>query len=912
MKPHFCAFALIWSVSIFGQPGTLDQSFGNAGKTLFRYHQPFAALADAFVAGTDQIVATGFTFYDANLETVVMRFNADGSADAGFGTNGLVRLNFKANNFDDATNAMVQLPDGKLIVCMGTDTTVRLVRLNSNGSIDASFGSGSGVVVPLNGLEVNDMQVRAAGQLLLSGSILGVPSLVQLTPAGALDASFGNSGVETISLNAAGDFYLSSLQVMPDERLVLAGARRSAPGDTYKAMVVRLLEDATPDPSFSSDGWAELPGAENRRYNEGEVKLHSDGRIFIAGAIDDLSNNFRQLVSGFYVACFSATGMLDASFGTGGLVQYDAASNMLLGGLQLQADGKLLLAGAYRSAADYEFGVYRLLSNGQPDATFGTNGFVHQNASNGFDYGFAALRQSTGQYVVVGGGIVQHQYSLTMRRMTATGLPDNSFGGTGTVQRKLGAGQEIDESNLFAAVASTSGNQPVVAGFFNNGQLASAMLARYSSTGQLDAGFGLGGIADASFSVADVFTKLQALPDGKIMAAGTTYDLLGGSALILARFLNNGTLDASFGNGGKAMLFVGIDNQIDQEKLDMAVMPDGRVVISFSMINFSTFADSPRLARINTAGQFDTEFAGTGIKEAPFFFSHVAAQPDGKLLAAGSSMAANVSEGLNVFTTRLNSNGGTDNTFNNGQLLSTHFSEEGDYLAGLLVQPGTGKIVMAINSVNSATVGNAALAVYNSNGSPDNAFSSDGRVDIALPFDPHFLQQAADGSFLLGGSDFSQSSGRFAAARVTPGGVLDGGFGTGGVGYYRALTISDNEAFGMALQPDGKLLMAGWFLGETDNTNRAVLMRIQTAAGSSTSFSFTGTGNWSNAANWSGGQVPPNPLPAGTTVTINHAAAGQCLLDVPISVQPGASITVPNGKTFRAGANITLPAITTQ
>ncbi|MCU0335352.1 MAG: hypothetical protein MUF62_09940 [Chitinophagaceae bacterium] len=50
----------------------------------------------------------------------------------------------------------------------------------------------------------------------------------------------------------------------------------------------------------------------------------------------------------------------------------------------------------------------------------------------------------------------------------------------------------------------------------------------------------------------------------------------------------------------------------------------------------------------------------------------------------------------------------------------------------------------------------------------------------------------------------------------------------------------------------------------------------------------------------------------GTTVTINHAVAGQCVLDVAISVQPGASIVVPNGKTFRAAANITLPAITNQ
>jgi hypothetical protein len=71
-----------------------------------------------------------------------------------------------------------------------------------------------------------------------------------------------------------------------------------------------------------------------------------------------------------------------------------------------------------------------------------------------------------------------------------------------------------------------------------------------------------------------------------------------------------------------------------------------------------------------------------------------------------------------------------------------------------------------------------------------------------------------------------------------------------------------------------------------------------------TQFTFSGTGNWSNPANWQGGNIPPAVLPAGSTITINPTAGGECVLDVNMTVSPGAVLNVATGKTLRVTGNL--------
>jgi hypothetical protein len=75
-------------------------------------------------------------------------------------------------------------------------------------------------------------------------------------------------------------------------------------------------------------------------------------------------------------------------------------------------------------------------------------------------------------------------------------------------------------------------------------------------------------------------------------------------------------------------------------------------------------------------------------------------------------------------------------------------------------------------------------------------------------------------------------------------------------------------------------------------------------ATTNTTYTFTGTGNWNVAANWSNNTIPPNPLPSGSSIVINHAAAGQCILNVAQTIAAGASVTVPTGKNLIVAGNL--------
>lgn len=71
-----------------------------------------------------------------------------------------------------------------------------------------------------------------------------------------------------------------------------------------------------------------------------------------------------------------------------------------------------------------------------------------------------------------------------------------------------------------------------------------------------------------------------------------------------------------------------------------------------------------------------------------------------------------------------------------------------------------------------------------------------------------------------------------------------------------------------------------------------------------TNFVFTGNGNWNSAANWQNGNIPPNPLPSGSSILINPSGTAECILNVPQTINAGASLRVEPGKRFRVNGNL--------
>ena len=169
-------------------------------------------------------------------------------------------------------------------------------------------------------------------------------------------------------------------------------------------------------------------------------------------------------------------------------------------------------------------------------------------------------------------------------------------------------------------------------------------LARYNSNGTLDTSFGTGGKVITDFTRDDSTFSVAVEPDGKILAAGMA-DVSRGYGFALVRYNSNGTLDASFGAGGIVTTDFGL---LDQGfsvayAASLAVQPDGGIVAAGRAYFNGGFHSG--LARYNSDGTLDANF-GTGGKVTADFqgpydydqFSFVVAQPDGKIVVAVSGL----------------------------------------------------------------------------------------------------------------------------------------------------------------------------------------------------------------------------------------------------------------------------------
>ena len=208
-----------------------------------------------------------------------------------------------------------------------------------------------------------------------------------------------------------------------------------------------------------------------------------------------------------------------------------------------------------------------------------------------------------------------------------------------------------------AAVAVQPDGKIVVAGIALSGEVGNFAVARYSSDGSLDSSFGTGGKTTTDFfGDIDLAFGVALQTDGKIIAVGTAVKPLSDrleTYFALARYNTNGTLDSSFGTGGKVtsdVLSINIHQTsfviFVQSALGVVVQPDNKIVVVGGIIASESAFSTPAplsnfgIARFNTNGTPDTSFNGTGRVSRDFFgrddaATSVALQPDGKIVAAG-------------------------------------------------------------------------------------------------------------------------------------------------------------------------------------------------------------------------------------------------------------------------------------
>jgi uncharacterized delta-60 repeat protein len=370
-------------------------------------------------------------------------------------------------------------------------------------------------------------------------------------------------------------------------------------------------------------------------------------------------------------------------------------------------------------------------------------------------------------------------------------------------------------------------NRIVVAGT-SDGDFSLAFL---TPDGHLVSGLGTrhNGTSTAGFGGLDVASGVAALPDGKIVVAGSTLRS-GQEDFAVARFNADGTLDGTFGpnHDGKVTIdFAGGNDRANA----VAVLPDGRIVLA-GAANVGNFA----LARLAVTGGLDSTFGpahnGKVVTDlgGTDFANAVAVLPDGRIVAAGFSNASATGD---FAVARYNANGTLDGSFNPGGripgVVITDIDGGEDEARGVAVLPD-GRIV-AGGPAAFGGVAQGALVRYTATGALDPTFGQGGKVvgpaGSLAPINALALQP--DGKILTAGeTNTSPADGNFQVNRFTAAGALDPTFGNGGTA---AGDMPNNEgwehAFALALQPDGKILMAGYQRVGGTTTDEFIVARFE-------------------------------------------------------------------------------------
>jgi uncharacterized delta-60 repeat protein len=385
-----------------------------------------------------------------------------GALDASFGTGGKVTTLIGGALYDSTGTAMALQPDGRIVVA-GSRKDLNPIgfgaaRYNANGSLDATFGSGGTVVVPVSGIPAA-VALQADGKIVIAGAGCAV---ARLNADGTLDTGFGSGGVAHPGCTGAYGVAVDALG-----RIVLAADNNDS---TYRFVLVRLTASGNPDASFNSTGSVVVSSSFGGTITGARaVAIAPTGKIVALGwrYVGNLGLNIGSII----VARVNEDGTLDTTFG--------ASSNGV---------------------------VSTTVSPSSPGPPL--HGPV--------DYGYGLALQPTGEIVVAGSASDGTAAStLLVVRYTAAGALDTTFNGTGFATRAVGAA-----AAAASGVAVQSNGKIVAAGTSWNGSNYQFATVRYLANGAPDNGFGTSGLSNVGFSGDATANAVAIEASGDILVAG--------------------------------------------------------------------------------------------------------------------------------------------------------------------------------------------------------------------------------------------------------------------------------------------------------------------------------------------------------------------------------------------------------
>ncbi len=679
------------------------------------------------------LVGGRFTVASGLARSGVARFNADGTPDPTFdaGNIGVAQTILSVTTGGTIYAIRVQ-PDGKILIGgqyrRDNETTARcLERLNADGSVDTTFQS----AIVGDFASVGDIQVQTDGKVVVGGSFditavnpangqsVTFHNLARLNPDGSFDFSFTPSAPENITsvvvqpdgkvvvgnastnanpnqlirYNTNGsldavlaefDDWINKIRLLPDGKFVVVGYFKFV-NDVFQKFIVRLNPDGSQDASFVSN--VQIINS----LSFADVAIQPDGKVIVSGEFSSIDSFTR-----WRVARFNTDGSMDTSFNTATPIAG------VVGEVLALPDGKVFIGGAFPLEDNNLF--YNNIGRLNADGSIDTN-FNHANVIMEGE-GYSILQQPDGKVLI--GGFIYYANDVKRRglaRYNADGTLDTGFVPYQNLAWGLDIALQPDGKILIVNSDSPSS------------------LFRLNPDGSLDTTFTAPFVPfSASIQKRTRITQIVIQPDGKILVSG---QLITGSATSptlsgLARLNQDGSRDTSF------QLVGALGGTRDVH--DIALQPDGKIVIGGDFSHINNNGAFHYLARINPDGTIDTSFSSPFPPSSSPVIYEIELQPDGKVVYAGNFN----------FVLRVDPNGTPDAAFN---------VPVNNQVEALKVQPN-GKILVGGYFTGIGGAARDRIARLNPDGSVDAGFNlPKGANNIVYDFS---LQ--ADGKILVAGA----------------------------------------------------------------------------------------------------------------------------------------------------------------
>ncbi len=399
----------------------------------------------------------------------------DGKLDKSFGDKGIVITDLYHDN--DYCKSMAIQKDGKIILAgftdNGTNEDFALCRFHPDGALDTLFGTKGKIITPVG----HDYDLAYAVKIQSSGKIIAAGYtgdekhedfvLVRYNSDGKIDSSFGNKGIVITSIGKISD-NLFALEVLPDDKIIAAGNTNN--GTMSGFVLVKYQQNGQTDMQFGTDGIV-ITYFDNAEATADALVLQKDGKIILGGSVR------KNIYSDFALVRYLPNGLTDTTFGKNGTVLTSISKNNdNVTSLLIQPDGKIIAGGNTFFNNKNDFAAVRYLPDGAVDTTFGNKGIVINDEDGANEFSSISLLQEDGKILLIGNTTSDSITNIKIIRYTSRGKPDKTFGKRGKTTTKIANGYRFHYA--FAGAIQADG-KILVSGNSRLGNFTDLTLLRY-------------------------------------------------------------------------------------------------------------------------------------------------------------------------------------------------------------------------------------------------------------------------------------------------------------------------------------------------------------------------------------------------------------------------------------------------